>query len=695
MPRADTRESDGAHSHLLSRDAASEPLADAQTRLQNHFGSAGHLTGGAVTDGGGNTVDVSLGTGSFHIEDDVTSRVVLLPWDALAGLSVPSDTTRWIGVDYKLGIPQVAVATTEEAFESAQRFELAVVVNEGGTIHISAHTQSTINDARRTCKMLHDVFHVAHAFGHALGETGTRNVTVSPGLFYVGKTPFTTAAVDTSDADTFDAYHGSFTKQAGQTDWDNASPNTEYDNAGTLEEMTNNRWTSRWFYQETDGNLVMIYGQAQFTTQAMAEGDSLPTSIPDRLVEHGTFIGRMIVQKGAASAAQIQSAFVQIFTASGVTDHTQLFNIGETTHDQIDTHIGIAVTAAAVIADHAIMRGDGGARGSQGSGVKIDDDNNIVMLTGDKMAWSSTSGAYIIGTSGSLAFSVSNNQEVAIVANQMFFATGGDVGILDWGTASKMKFIINVTEAASFTAAGLATPLTFTSTLADGTKPFTVASTTLCDNLNADAVDGKHVGTSGNTIPLNDSLNEFSATQKMTVGNLWQFRQGTETIHSSVANTLNFDAAGSLVLTTPTIALAASTAVTIPTNTELQFRDPQIRLYSPSDGNAVLEADTLLTLGVGGDIIVGDGSGDVIHPLTNASMDLGKETHKFNDLWLAGDANLCGPLVHVGSTLGVFSATPVTQPAHIVDADGNLPDITTKFNTLLASLESLGVLADS
>jgi len=48
-----------------------------------------------------------------------------------------------------------------------------------------------------------------------------------------------------------------------------------------------------------------------------------------------------------------------------------------------------------------------------------------------------------------------------------------------------------------------------------------------------------------------------------------------------------------------------------------------------------------------------------------------------------------------GGLMGLFSATPVAQSAHIIDADGTLADITTKFNTLLANLEGYGLLAAS
>jgi len=58
------------------------------------------------------------------------------------------------------------------------------------------------------------------------------------------------------------------------------------------------------------------------------------------------------------------------------------------------------------------------------------------------------------------------------------------------------------------------------------------------------------------------------------------------------------------------------------------------------------------------------------------------------------------PIMHFRSTAGVqqigfFNTTPAGQPSHIVDADGTLADITTKFNTLLADMAALGLQAAS
>jgi hypothetical protein len=50
-------------------------------------------------------------------------------------------------------------------------------------------------------------------------------------------------------------------------------------------------------------------------------------------------------------------------------------------------------------------------------------------------------------------------------------------------------------------------------------------------------------------------------------------------------------------------------------------------------------------------------------------------------------AHASGPAIHF------MGGTPQAQQAHIVDADGTLADVTTKFNTLLADLEGYGLLA--
>lgn len=61
----------------------------------------------------------------------------------------------------------------------------------------------------------------------------------------------------------------------------------------------------------------------------------------------------------------------------------------------------------------------------------------------------------------------------------------------------------------------------------------------------------------------------------------------------------------------------------------------------------------------------------------------------------SAELEIDGTLDHDGANAGFFGAAPVVQPGHIVDADGTLADITTKFNALLAQVAALGLQAAS
>jgi len=77
-----------------------------------------------------------------------------------------------------------------------------------------------------------------------------------------------------------------------------------------------------------------------------------------------------------------------------------------------------------------------------------------------------------------------------------------------------------------------------------------------------------------------------------------------------------------------------------------------------------------LTIASGGDITLADETDIILNTTTGSKL---------------GTA--------AGQKLGFYGSAPVVQQAHIIDADGTLADITTKFNTLLSQLETYGLLA--
>lgn len=329
----------GSVTDALDQMAKRETLS---TELTDLLGSSGWISGGVVTDAGGNTVDVALGTGLFRATDDEMVPLVYLPWAASAGLAVAADTVKHVGIEYNAGIPQAVVEATEGAFDNTTKFQLATVINEAGTIHVDDHRHEALNHAWRDTDRYEGAFHIrrdVRVGGLILGETGTRNVTLSAGVLH-GINASTIAAIDTSGADRFDLYYrdggAGFTKVATQSQW----PNTQWDDGdGGLATLGNNKWGTLWVYLETDGDLVMLYGQAESNTEAGAGLQTAPPAVPDRVQEHGILIGRFVFQESAATAT-VESVFTAQFTATGVTDHGELAGLPAPAndHDQYLLH---------------------------------------------------------------------------------------------------------------------------------------------------------------------------------------------------------------------------------------------------------------------------------------------------------------------------------------------------------------------
>lgn len=141
--------------------------------------------------------------------------------------------------------------------------------------------------------------------------------------------------------------------------------------------------------------------------------------------------------------------------------------------------------------------------------------NSILQLTsGSGAADTNITAAAINFTSGAPIFnftdSTASEDDFRIAVNTSAFTLSNST---DTKTIISMDSSWNVTvgNGATNTLNGPTTTANqFTSTLATGTAPLVIASTTLVTNLNADLLDGKNTGTSGNTIPLLDGVNTFS-----------------------------------------------------------------------------------------------------------------------------------------------------------------------------------------
>jgi hypothetical protein len=93
------------------------------------FGSTGRKTGGVITDATGGYIAVTAGTGFIKATDDDNAPLLFFDFPAPANIQIPASSTRYIGVEYNSGTPQVVARTTFN-WNFDTEFPLGVVINE-------------------------------------------------------------------------------------------------------------------------------------------------------------------------------------------------------------------------------------------------------------------------------------------------------------------------------------------------------------------------------------------------------------------------------------------------------------------------------------------------------------------------------------------------------------------------------------
>jgi hypothetical protein len=305
----------------------------------NLISSSGITSGGAITDAGGGTINVAAGTGFIRIADTDVAELKSFDFAASAGIVIPANTTRYIGVEYNAGAPQITVRTTS-VFDLDTEFPLGTVVNEAGTLHIINRPWHTYDAISNIIERFDAIIAVQRdnriPGGVILSGTGTRNVALTAGQLMGRLEEYPITAKDTSVSGSFESYHrdglGGFTNTSGLTQW----PNDKYDdNSGVLATMTNDYFASLWFYVTTDDKVVFQYGRAEYATVGeLQQADAPPTTFPARLSQMALLVGRIIFQKGASSPFSVQTVFANQLTLGSVTDHGNLSGLADDDHLQ-------------------------------------------------------------------------------------------------------------------------------------------------------------------------------------------------------------------------------------------------------------------------------------------------------------------------------------------------------------------------
>jgi len=310
----------------------------------NSFGSAGRKTGGVISDAGSGYVAVTTGTGFIKATDDDNTNILFFDWPSPSNIQIPSFSTRYIGVEYNLGTPQVVVRSSFN-WNLDSEFPLGRVINE----NINGSDKLYVyNSPWWVTDGMTNTIEVIRSFGLlrrdeslgglTLSVTGTRNISVTAGTVWSALNEFNFSGIDTSVSGTVEAYwyksgtgwQSSDVSQYSVTQWNDVSQTT-------LQTIDANKYCNVWVYVELDANtpkVAIIYPQAQYNTPASAEATSAPSNLPTHISNVGILLGRIIIKQSVDAPVATQTAFTTTFSASVVTDHGNLSGLADDDHTQ-------------------------------------------------------------------------------------------------------------------------------------------------------------------------------------------------------------------------------------------------------------------------------------------------------------------------------------------------------------------------
>lgn len=286
-----------------------------------------------ISDGGSGTIDISGGTVFIRESSALVDELVRLVYAGETGVTLPVNPgENWVYLDYNAGTPQAGAVASVASVNLQSQIVIGRVYRVGTAVYIWNVGQKFQNYNTVGCFKDFEVHGAQRASGLVAGETGTRNLTVTQGVFYCAHNRTETSAIDTSGLDTFEVWNSAASTSpdvTGATQVDNL----KRWNGTALVDLGNNRYGSRFLYVDFAGNLHAQVGTSNSVTAAGAAGDPVPTP-PVYLRDFSLYIGRVVIKKSASVFASISNPWIIAETGSIVTEHADLGGLSDDDHTQ-------------------------------------------------------------------------------------------------------------------------------------------------------------------------------------------------------------------------------------------------------------------------------------------------------------------------------------------------------------------------
>lgn len=426
---------------------------DTLGELYNHMFSSGIMHGCAITDNGDGTINLAAGACTLRAPGDTGHlQVYSVEVPAFTNITLTDNATNYVYISYNDGVTITSGVTTDPSvINMIDIIPAYIIVREGaGLTYIDAREQNVNHIAKNQLKEFYTDTFTRKNGGSVISDAGTLHLACTAGAFYFQLNEYPTPALDTTGLDTFEYYKhvaGSWVETDASI-FDNAF----YDNGTDLVAVGNNNYAAHWVYVIVGStpHYAVVYGNAEYPNIAGAQTATVPATLPPSVTGLGVLLGRVITQQGNGEIITVETVFDAVYSSSLATSHNELAEIqggaaGDYQH--------LTTTEVNKLAEAVTLSGNQTITGQKTiSSLKVTDE--VQLYEG---------GIYL----GRLHNDYTNSRLGIELDGAAYLYVDGAI-----------------------VSTGSVTGTTLTSTVAVGTAPISVTSTTKVTNLNADYLDG-------------------------------------------------------------------------------------------------------------------------------------------------------------------------------------------------------------
>lgn len=285
--------------------------------------SAGIINGCSITDNGDGTVSIDSGEVMIRTSNNDTAELVSLVVPATNNIVMNVNDVTHLYVSYSGGNP-VWNATTDRLVVDNMTNVIGFIVSRNvNTLSIVDLRKINIDPDRKYNQQITEfdgcVFNgwSRSILGQSTPTTSGTNVLIGAGKYFYNGKAFTHPQYDTTVSGT--AVTNVFTYFYNRTgSWDQLSNqktinSTEYDNSGTLVNLSANYWRADHLFvvQGTYPYLVSVMGDTEHQSFADAASSVFPT-LPPHFSEIAVFIGKSVIQAGSSNPVILPATGISV-----------------------------------------------------------------------------------------------------------------------------------------------------------------------------------------------------------------------------------------------------------------------------------------------------------------------------------------------------------------------------------------------